>query len=396
MIRDWVCALLAGCACGGAAAERVEAELKNAGDSVAAVYYAIGGPVPRDGDIKATTMRGGRFSLDVPDSDSVYEVLFFPTEAAERIDPKRPGRGWVPETKVCRFYLFPGERVRVKGVLSDSMLVWNVDTPLYERKHKAERGEYTNYRLREYRAAREAERVFAGGASEDTIRAVFDRSRRWRQAQRGWERAWIEGHPDDELAGLYLLRASAYDDLDSLYGLLGANVRNGRLKPLLDDRMASYREMLATEKARERMRTSADIQAPDFTLPDVQGEPFTLSALFGKGRYVVLDFWGTWCGWCVKGIPRMKTYYSKYESRVEFVGVDCNESEQDWREGLEKYRMPWPGVWAGDDRSVQTAYGVEAFPTKIVIAPSGRILKRFEGESEEFYRYLDSLPDGVR
>ena len=58
--------------------------------------------------------------------------------------------------------------------------------------------------------------------------------------------------------------------------------------------------------------------------------------------------------------------------------------------------MPWPGVWAGDDRSVQTAYGVEAFPTKIVIAPSGRILKRFEGESEEFYRYLDSLPDGVR
>ena len=98
--------------------------------------------------------------------------------------------------------------------------------------------------------------------------------------------------------------------------------------------MASYREVLATEKARERMRTSADIQAPDFTLPDVQGEPFTLSALFGKGRDVVLDFWGPWCGWCVKGIPRMKTYYSKYESRVEFVGVDCNESEQDWREGL--------------------------------------------------------------
>lgn len=396
MVRSLICSALALFACGEAVAaaknaKRVEAALKNAGDSVVAIYYAVGGPMPDDRDMKTLPVLDGRFSLDVPQTDSVYEVLFYPVAATELIGLKRPGRGWVPDIKLCRFYLFPGETVMIKGELNDSMLVWTSDSPLYELKRKAEQGVLTEYRLKEYRAGREAEIISAASASQDTIRAAFDRSRRWRNARREWERAWLEKHPGEELSGLYLLQSKSEDDLDSLYGLLGANVRKGRLKPLLDDRMASYHEHLANVKARERMQKRAYMQAPDFTLPDVEEGPFKLSSLYGKGKYIVLDFWGMWCGWCVHGIPQMKEYYAKYKDRVEFVGIDCNEPEQTWRKGLEKHQIPWVGVWAGNDRSVQSAYGVEAFPTKIVIDPSGKIVKRFEGESEEFYQYLDSL-----
>lgn len=355
-----------------------------------AIYYAIAGPRLNERDMKPLAMKKGRFGLDVPQTDSIYEVIFYQLKAAERIGRKRLGRGWVASTKLCRFYVFPGERIRVKGELNDSMLVWRSNDPLYEQKRLAEQGELTELRFKEYKADREAEIIFATSSSDDTIRAAFDRSRRWQNAQRAWEQAWLENHPGEELAGLYLLQ-SRTANLDSLYNLLGENVRNGKLKPLLDNKIAAHHEHLANVKARERMNSGTLTQAPDFTLPDVQRKPFTLSSVYGKGKYTVLDFWGMWCGWCVKGIPQMKEYYAKYKDRVEFVGVDCNEPEQTWRKGLEKHQMPWIGVWAGDDRSVQTNYGVEAFPTKIVIDPAGKIVKRFEGENEEFYNFLDSL-----
>lgn len=395
MIRSLICSVLALCACGEAVAaaknaKRVEVELKNAGDSVVAIWYAIGGPRPNDRNMKPMPMRKGRFSLDVPQTDSIYEVLFYPLNGTELIGLRRSGKGWVPGTKVCRFYLFPGESVRVKGELDDSMLVWRSNASLYEKKHLEEQGELTEFRLKEYRAGREAEIIFATSASEDTIRAAFDRSRRWRNVQREWEQAWIENHPDEELAGLYLLQSQS-DNLDSLYDLLGEKVRSGKLKPLLDNKMTMHHEYLANVRAREKMNAVKELPAPDFTLPDVQGKPFKLSSLYGKGKYTVLDFWGMWCGWCVQGIPKMKEYYAKHRERVEFVGVDCNEPEKTWRKGLEKHQMPWIGVWAGNDRSVQNDYGIQAYPTKIVIDPTGVIVKRFEGESEEFYEFLDSL-----
>lgn len=396
MIRNLICSMLAGCFCTGALAagktgKRVEVQLKNAGDSVVAIWYAVGGERPRDRDMKTLPLRNGRLALDVPRTDSVYEVLFYPVAAVEKLARKRPGRrGWVPEIKTCRFYLFPGENARVRGMLSDSIFDWRADSPLYAQKYKAEAGAFTDYRMKEYRGQRQVEILLAGNAPQEQVAPIFEETKRWKQARWEWEQAWLEKNPDEELAGLYLLQ-SVSDNLDSLYSLLGTNVRNGKLKPLLDNKMDLHHEYLANVAAREQMKAATQMPAPDFTLPDEQGKPFTLSSLYGKGKYTVLDFWGMWCGWCVKGIPQMKEAYEKYKGRVEFVGVDCNDTEAVWRKGLEQHAMPWIGVWTGKERSVQTAYGVHAFPTKIVIDPAGQIVRRFEGEGEEFYRYLDSL-----
>lgn len=129
-------------------------------------------------------------------------------------------------------------------------------------------------------------------------------------------------------------------------------------------------------------------QAPDFTLSTPEGRPLRLADL--RGKYVLLDFWGTWCHWCIKGVPAMKAAYDKHKDRVEFVSIACRDTRERWLAALDEYRMPWPQLI--DDVMVGTPslYGVRAYPTKVLISPSGTILMIFEGELPEFYTRLEA------
>ena len=115
--------------------------------------------------------------------------------------------------------------------------------------------------------------------------------------------------------------------------------------------------------------TTDDGLAPDFELPDLQGNPLKLSSL--RGKYVVLDFWGSWCVWCIRGIPAMKEAYTKHKDKMEILGI----------------------VRCSDDflPTLGQLYQIEGFPTKVVIDPEGKIAKVVVGEDPEFYTYLDEL-----
>ena len=133
----------------------------------------------------------------------------------------------------------------------------------------------------------------------------------------------------------------------------------------------------------------AGVQAPDFTAKKVDGSTLTLSSL--QGKYVVLDFWGSWCKWCIKGFPDMKEAYAKYKGKVEFVGIACRDTEEKWKNATAKYEIPWISVLNPADNDLVKVYDVQGFPTKIVIDPKGKIVKIVLGEDPEFYTYLESL-----
>ena len=129
--------------------------------------------------------------------------------------------------------------------------------------------------------------------------------------------------------------------------------------------------------------------APDFTLDDINGKPLTLSSL--RGKYVILDFWGSWCGWCIKGIPMMKEYYAKYAGKFEILGIDCNDTPEKWKEAVAKYELPWLHVYFTRESTVLADYAIQGFPTKIVVDPDGNIVKTIIGEDPAFYEFLDEL-----
>ncbi len=129
--------------------------------------------------------------------------------------------------------------------------------------------------------------------------------------------------------------------------------------------------------------------APDFTLRDIRGQEVSLSKLREGGHAVVLDFWGTGC---IKRLPEMKRILQRTAQKVEMVSIYCNDTEEAWRKMVEEKGMYWwqlrnePG-----QRNVVQLYGIQSYPTKIIISPDGKILGRFEGEAPEFYAMLDSL-----
>ena len=153
-------------------------------------------------------------------------------------------------------------------------------------------------------------------------------------------------------------------------------------------------ETNTTEATAEATMETAGVEAdgmmaPDFTLNDLSGKPLTLSSL--RGKYVILDFWGSWCGWCIKGIPQMKEYYQKYAGKFEILGIDCNDSEEKWKAAVAKYELPWLHVYNTNDSGVLEQYAIQGFPTKIIVGPDGKIVKTIIGEDPAFYTFLDKL-----
>ena len=131
------------------------------------------------------------------------------------------------------------------------------------------------------------------------------------------------------------------------------------------------------------------VQAPDFSAMKTDGTVFTLSSL--QGKYVVVDFWGSWCPWCIKGFPDMKAAYARHKDKLEIVGIACRDTEAKWKAATAQYELPWISVLNPAANDLVKVYEVQGFPTKIVLDPQGKIIKIILGEDPAFYPYLDEL-----
>lgn len=136
---------------------------------------------------------------------------------------------------------------------------------------------------------------------------------------------------------------------------------------------------------KELASVNAGHPAPNFTVTDLSDRVVTLSAF--KGAYVVLDFWGTWCGPCLKLIPETRKAYQKYkEKKVQFISI-AYDNEKDLnklRQLVSKNEMDWVQVFQNSSdktsNSVVNKFRVDAFPSIILIDPKGNIIYRGTGQ----------------
>ncbi len=132
--------------------------------------------------------------------------------------------------------------------------------------------------------------------------------------------------------------------------------------------------------------------APDFAVVTFAGETVKLSRL--AGRYVLLDFWATWCGPCVTNLPPIGKIHDTFgkDRRLTVLGVSIDDDPIKTRQFVEREKLTWTQAFLGggakDKADLLSRYGVISVPTYVLIGPDGKLIHRGWGGFGEINQVL--------
>jgi thiol-disulfide isomerase/thioredoxin len=131
------------------------------------------------------------------------------------------------------------------------------------------------------------------------------------------------------------------------------------------------------KRADEMQAFSKGAKAPDCTLNGPDGSPISLSSL--RGKYVLIDFWASWCKPCMIEMPNVIGLYADYKGKgFEILGVSLDRERQAWVTTIKAVKMDWLQVWdmeEGAQGAVATKYGVSGIPHTVLVDKEGTIIE---------------------
>ena len=184
--------------------------------------------------------------------------------------------------------------------------------------------------------------------------------------------SFMKEHPND-LSGAFCLYL--------LNDYIGINNLPGYLDNCGDVVKEAIHKVIPQEKFEKAAKTAPGKMFTDFEA-EYEGQVQKLSDYVGKGKYVLVDFWASWCGPCRREIPTIIELYDKYAGEnFEVLGVATWDQPDDTKKAMEELGIKYPQIMnaqkAGSD-----AYNIEGIPEIILFAPDGTIVKRgLRGES---------------
>lgn len=190
-------------------------------------------------------------------------------------------------------------------------------------------------------------------------------------------------HPASPVTAYFVVKDFAYKlDLEGM-----KSVRT-KLDVSLDG--TSYVEQIESMIARmEKVQVGSE--APDFTLPDVDGNPVSLSSF--RGKYVLVDFWAAWCPDCRKENPNIVAAWEKYKNKnFAVLGVSLDRNRDQWLAAIEKDKLAWTQVsdlkyWSSE---AAVLYCIRWIPMSFLIDPEGKIVA-VGLEGEDLHNKLEEL-----
>lgn len=330
----------------------------NAPETDSATVYIYDGTGATAAIIDSAVVADGKFTFTsvVPDTLGLYSFRSKEIKSLSGV--------FIPEAGVITVAYTENEPVRIGGTALNDIYQGFADA------QKVMNDEYSKA-YEKYAEARQKGEESADSLLEELKAAMEVRSAKFNELVRNTFEANKANVVGVTMAGIIAQNDASVAQIDSISAQLTAPYSRAH---------KTIENARAVRVAMEN--TSAGKKFVEIEGPALNGEPSKLSDFAGKGDWVVVDFWASWCGPCKAAMPHLKEIYNAYNGKgLKIVGVNVWEDDKaDFEKAVETLELPWDMIYSAGRSSKEnvatTTYGVRGIPTIMLIDPEGTIVIR--------------------